>query len=120
MEQRINKFYRESRIEFRKYKKTKDTTHFAQAGQKLWNTFGMFMEVASKKEIKSFKELRKAVLDLYAETNGLVLKLFEDLYDLHKYFYRGWSEDITIEINQYLTSVELLKVFAKNYGVKLK
>jgi len=118
MTDRIDKFMTQAWKEFSKYKKTKDTTYLAQAGEKLWNCFNMIVERIVKHKIEKFADLKDAVFDIQKKFNDrMVYLIFMDLYDLHKFFYRGWTEDISIEEEQFLRNYYMLQTMRKIYKV---
>jgi hypothetical protein len=115
---RISQFLHLSSKEFEEYTKTNDINHLAQAGEKLWNVFSMLVEKIIGKKISRFKELKEAVFSIYRERlDRIVLTAFENAYDLHKFFYRGWTEDITIEEEQYKFVYDLIELLRKRYKV---
>jgi hypothetical protein len=115
---RISKFLHLSRKEFEEYTKTNDINHLAQAGEKLWNAFSMLVEKIIGKKISRFKELKEAVFDIYKERlDKTILITFENAYDLHRFFYKGWTEDITIEEEQYKLVYDLIELLRKRYKV---
>ena len=83
-----------SKEEFKKFKTTGQTVYLAQAGEKLWNAFNILIELKLKRKTKSFADLKKATGILYQKTwDTLWLDTFQHAYDLHRFFYRGWTDD---------------------------
>lgn len=118
VKERITAFIKMSQAEYQKFKGTGDDNHLAQAGEKLWNAFGMIVEKIVKKKVKKFRELKNAVFEIYSQyMDSSVLLTFENAYDLHKFFYRGWTEDISIEEEQYKLVADLIEILRKRYGV---
>ena len=115
---RISKFIRLSKEEYEEFKKTGDSVHFAQAGEKLWNALNMIVEKIVKKKITKFRELKDAIFTIYKEYGDrTILLIFENAYDLHKFFYRGWTEDITIEEEQYKLVYDMIEMLRRKYEV---
>lgn len=83
---------RESKKEFDNYKKTKNPEKLAQAGEKLWNSLGHYLDEKTGKRLTSFSDIRKEAL-----RDKEIRKFFDDAYWLHIFFYRGYTEDINIE-----------------------
>jgi hypothetical protein len=115
---RISQFLRLSKKEFEEYVKTNDINRLAQAGEKLWNAFSMLVEMIVGRKISRFKELKDAVFDIYKERlDRTVLIAFENAYSLHRFFYKGWTEDIGIEEEQYKLVYDLIELLRKRYKV---
>jgi len=111
---RFKKLLIQSFKEFKKYQKNKNDIHLAKAGEKLWNAYQELLMKKLKTNIRSFKQYREAVSEAYAKTGiRQYIELFEDLYDLHKYFYRGYAEDIKEVEKKYLNSYLTLKSLSK-------
>jgi len=116
---RLYSFLKESEREYHKYKRTKNITIFAQAGEKLWCAFNILLEEISHKKIQNFKTVKNVVKEIAINNDdSIVLQLFNDLYALHVFFYRGWTEDITIEEDKYISSLALIRATMKRYDVK--
>lgn len=105
MNARMKSFLKKSEAEYNKYKTTKDDVYLAQAGEKLWNIFNMYVQEKVGRKITNYGALKKAVSELFASggTNNL-LTTFKNTYDLHVFFYRGWTEDINEIDELYLES----------------
>ena len=91
---RFNVYFRKAKEEFKKYERTKQIIFLAQASEKLWNAFNLLIESKLSRRIRSFKDLRNGVSELYAKTGlKLWINTFENAYSLHKFFYRGWTDE---------------------------
>jgi len=108
---RIKSFLSKSQAEYRGYKRTGDSDTLAQAGEKLWNVMSLLVQEKAGRKITSYGELQKAVSDLYgAGATSTLLITFKNAYDLHKFFYRGWTENIK----------EIEELYAETYnGLRL-
>lgn len=114
---RISSFIKKSKEEFKKYEETDDEDYLAQAGEKLWNVFNMMIAKHTNKSIKSFGMLRREVGMIFGKTgNRLVFDLFEDTYELHKYFYRGHA-DVLDEETRYKNSLYGIEILKKTWGM---
>lgn len=104
---RMTGFLRKAEQEFRRYKKTNDDQYLAQAGEKLWNVFNIFVQEKVGYKITNYGAMKKAVTELYgkAKSNTLLIT-FDNAYQLHIFFYRGWTDDIN--------DVEQLYIETKN------
>jgi hypothetical protein len=92
---RIKSFLMKSRAEYRRYKKTGDEDYLAQAGEKLWNVMSLLVQERAGKKITSYGDMQKEVARLYSTgATSTLLITFKNAYDLHKFFYRGWTDDI--------------------------
>ena len=108
---RIKSFLVKSQAEFRRYKQTGDSDYLAQAGEKLWNVMSLFVQERAGKKITSFGGMRDAVAKLYAAgATDTLLTTFRNAYDLHKFFYRGWTDDIHEVEGLYVETLEGLKL----------
>lgn len=92
---RIGGFLKKAEHEFKRYKRTGDDQYLAQAGEKLWNVFNLFVQEKSGRKITNYGALKKAITELYSKgKSNTLLITFKNAYDLHIFFYRGWTEDI--------------------------
>jgi hypothetical protein len=103
-------FVAKSQEHFARYKRTGDTEEFGQAGEKLWNAFNLLVQQRLGRKVEDFGELRKGVAELRKDSgNRIYVDVFEDAYDLHKFFYRGWTEDMGYEEEKYKRVLEGIK-----------
>jgi hypothetical protein len=87
-------FLTKSRSELAAYKKTGDTESLAQSGEKLWNAFNLMVQKKVGRPVRSYGAFRKAVSELYQKTgSNLLLRSSEQAFNLHVFFYRGYTED---------------------------
>jgi hypothetical protein len=101
-----DKWYKESMEEFRIYKKTGKTIKLAQAGEKMWNSFTLYLDKKYNKELTSYREIKKAV-----DKDPEMKKIFDDAYWLHIFFYRGYTDYPPIEEEKFMNvSKKLRKV----------
>ena len=106
-EKRFKTYIQKAKEEFKKYISTKQDVYLAQAGEKLWNAYNILVEIKLKKKIRSFRDMRNGVSQLYAKTGlKLWIDTFEDAYTLHRFFYRGWTDD----------EDEIVKLFENTYN----
>ena len=109
--QRLKTFLQQAQKEIKQYESVHQTIYLAQAGEKLWNAFNIIIALKSKEKIRSHKDLREAVAKLYAKTGQRVfIEGYESAYELHKFFYRGWTSDIDDIYNKCLYVYSLIKV----------
>lgn len=91
---RVKEFMALANKEYSAWKKSKDINRLAEAGEKLWNVFNMLIQDKWGKPIHNYGTLRKAVSDLYNKGMSKTLfTTFENAYQLHKFFYQGWTDD---------------------------
>jgi hypothetical protein len=108
---RLKEFWIGSQREFKRFESTKSDEALAQAGEKLWNVFNIWVQEEVGYPVRNFGVLKKAVSELYSvgKTDTL-LTTFKNAYDLHKYFYRGWSDDPNEVVETYNETVNGLKL----------
>ena len=70
--------------EFAIYEKTGERVILQQAGEKLWNVFGRYMEIRDKQRYDNHKDLKNASF-----SNEKLRSLCQDVEDLHDYFYNA-------------------------------
>ena len=96
---------------YKKYKKTRELEDLAQAGEKVWFAFNSLIEKKTGKKLKNYRELKKAITDLYEKTGSeMLLRTFRKAYDLHVFFHGGYTEDVRDVENNYLEVVNSIKV----------
>lgn len=97
---------RKSKAEFDAYRKTKDLKKLAQSGEKLWNAFGLYLDGKFKKEFVGIGSMKRAVEGTGDEE---LINRFRDSYHLHTFFYRGYTDDISIEEGEFKRAYNYLK-----------
>jgi hypothetical protein len=98
------KWFKESVSEYNKYKKTGKGIKLAQAGEKMWNTFTLYLDKKNGKELTKYKDIKDVSMkDPFAK------KIFDDAYWLHIFFYRGYSDDLRIEEEKFRNVRDKLK-----------
>jgi hypothetical protein len=98
------KWLKESISEFNKYKKTGKGIKLAQAGEKLWNSYTLYLDKKHGKELTSYKDIRDiSIKDPFTK------KIFDDVYWLHIFFYRGYTDDLRIEEGKFKSARDNLK-----------
>lgn len=108
-------FLNKSKTEFDTYTRTGDVKKLAQAGEKLWNAFNLFVQKKSGKKIRSYSQLKKEVSEIYTQSGSeLLLRTFKKCYDLHIFFYRGYTEDVKDIENDYLEAYESILILEKS------
>lgn len=101
---KAKQWFQASKKEYDKYKKNKKPLMLAQAGEKLWNSFGLYLDEKSGKNLIRFKDVvKEAMKDKTAK------KIFDDAYWMHIFFYRGYTEDIEIEEGKYKKAFNRMK-----------
>lgn len=106
------KWISQSIVEYNKYKKTNELENLAQAGEKVWNAFNIIIQNKVKRKIRSYGEMKIVVGKLFQETGSeLLLTVKKDAYDLHVFFYQGWTDDPT--------EIEELYIKTKNNVISL-
>lgn len=93
--------------EYAKYKRTKDLEHFAQAGEKLYNSMTLLLDERTGKRLRNYRQIKEA-----ATKDPFVKKIFDDAYWLHVFFYRGFTEDIKTEEDKFKRVYKLMKEVA--------
>jgi hypothetical protein len=108
---RIKEFWVGSQREFKRFESTQSDEALAQAGEKLWNVFNMWVQQEVGHPVRNFGSLKKAVSELYSKgKSDVILTTFKNAYDLHKYFYRGWTEDVNEIVELYHETSNGLKL----------
>jgi len=97
-----NNWLQLSKNEYDAYKKNNKITDFAQASEKLWNSFNLYMSERVGKKLLSYSAVKNEV----EKTKDFELSAaFIAAYDLHKFFYRGevkgYTDDIKAEEGLY-------------------
>jgi hypothetical protein len=99
---RMSGFADKSEAEFKRYESTGDDQYLAQAGEKLWNVFNLYVQKKIGRKVTNYGAMKKAVAELYSQGgSNLLLTTFKNAYDLHIFFYRGWTEDINEIVELY-------------------
>jgi hypothetical protein len=108
---RIKEFWVASGREFKRFESTNSDEALAQAGEKLWNVFNMWVQDEVGYPVRNYGVLKKAVSELYAKgKSDILLTTFKNAYDLHKYFYRGWTDDVSEVVELYNETTNGLKL----------
>ena len=84
IEARLLSYLAKAREEYGKYKKTKNTTQLAEAGEKLWGAFNYYMELKAGKSLKTASEVKHAV---YNQEDSNLISLYDKASWLHQFFY---------------------------------
>ena len=118
-DRRIKNFYMLAQNEYEIFIKSDDkdlaSDHLAEAGEKLWNIYNMLVEKITKRKIRNERMLKKALEDYFIKTNNdSLLLIYNDAYELHKYFYRGHGNtydenDIYNRVNTVIN--KLIKIY---------
>jgi len=114
---KANKFIELSEKEYEKYKKTGEAEYLAQAGEKLWNAFKIWLKERTKKDIKKHAEVEDRIKDIYKK-EGYDEKLWEiyyRLYKLHLFFYTGEISSLDEAEAHYKNALRLLERAIKEY-----
>jgi hypothetical protein len=98
------KWLNESISEYNTYKKTGKGIKLAQAGEKLWNVFTLYLDKKYGKEFTKYKDIKDI-----SEKDPEAKKIFDDAYWLHIFFYRGYTDDPRIEEGKFIKARDRLK-----------
>ena len=107
MNKRINSFIKKSENEFKKYQKTKDLDYLAQAGEKLWNIYNMLIEELIKKKIRSHQQMKGILFKL---DDRYLWDTHDKAFNLHKFFYGGYTDNPKDEADLYQDVLVRIKV----------
>lgn len=103
--------------ELEKYRKTRDIDYLAQSGEKIWLAYTLLIEKITNKKIKNFASLRSQVVSLSID-DDFVFETFRKAYQLHKFFYRGWTENEREIERLAVNTLKSLEVLKRAYSIK--
>jgi len=83
-----------SKADYDGYKKTGDSQKIAEAGEKIWNAFILYVSGLAGRRLVSFHAIENRINKI---GDGQLLDVFGDAYHMHAFFHAGWTEDITME-----------------------
>jgi len=91
--------------EYKEYETTGKTIYLQQAGEKLWNVFGRYLEYRNKRYYDTHQAIREA-----SYQNDKLRSLLQDIESLHHYFYNP-DVEVTHEQAKFLfkKSIEKMK-----------
>jgi len=117
MASRLKTITKKAEEELERYRKTKDMDHLAQSGEKIWLAYNLLIEKIANKKINRFSQLKSEVVSLSLD-DDFVFETFRKAYQLHKFFYRGWTENEKEIERLVINTLKSLEVLKRAYGVK--
>jgi hypothetical protein len=108
-------FLDKSRSQLASYKKSGDVESLAQSGEKLWNAFNLLVQKKVGYPVRNYSAFQKAVSELYQRTGSdLLLRSASKAYNLHVFFYRGYTENVAVVENDNCEVYEGMKILEKS------
>jgi hypothetical protein len=108
-------FLAKSRSQLAAYKKSGDVESLAQSGEKLWNAFNLLVQKKVGRPVRNFAAFKQAVSELYQKTGSdLLLRSSTKAYNLHVFFYRGYTEDVAAVENDNREVYESMRILEKS------
>lgn len=117
MASRLKRITKKAEEELKIYEKTNDFDHLAQGGEKIWLAYNLLIEKIINKKINRFSQLKSAVISLSID-DDFIFETFRKAYQLHKFFYREWTENEREIERLAANTLKSLEVLKKSYGVK--
>lgn len=87
---KMSSFLKHARHELYMFNKTRRYIYLEQAGEKIYNAYNYLLEILSRKEIRSHRDVDKIAIELQRQgKNGDILNLGKRATMLHVFFYEG-------------------------------